>query len=165
MSLYDRSVPVFMHGLTALSGVLAKAEDNCSLRKIDPAVMLNDRLAPDMFNTIRQVQIATDHTRRAPARLAGTEPLAVADTETSFAELQDRIARSKESLLTFDRAAIDAGEAREIRFKAGPRELEFTGNTYLNYFALPNFYFHMSIAYAILRKNGVPVGKVDFLGG
>lgn len=165
MSLYDHSIPVFMHGLTALAGVLAKAEDFCASRKIDPAVLLNDRLAPDMFNTIRQVQIATDHARCAPARLAGVDPVAMADTETTFADLQDRIARTKEVLLTFDRKAIEAGHDRHVAFKAGSRDVEFKGANYLIFFALPNFYFHSTVAYSILRHNGVPVGKVDFLGG
>ncbi len=165
MSLYDHSIPVFMHGLTALAGVLAKAEDFCAERKIDPAVLLNDRLAPDMFNTIRQVQIATDHARRAPARLAGVEPVSMADSETSFAELQDRIAKTKEVLLTFARDAIDAGHDRHIAFTAGRREVEFKGTNYLTFFALPNFYFHSTVAYSILRHNGVTLGKVDFLGG
>ena len=165
MSLYDHCIPVFMHGLTALSAVLAKGEAFCAERRIDPAVLLHDRLAPDMFHTIRQVQIVTDHARRAPARLAGIEPVAMADTEASFAELQDRIGRTKEVLLTFTREAVDAGHDRHIAFKAGGRDVEFKGTTYLTFFALPNFYFHATVAYSILRHNGVALGKVDFLGG
>jgi uncharacterized protein len=165
MSLYDRTIPVFSHGLTALSGLLGKAEAHCEAHRIDPAVVLTDRLFPDMLPFTRQVQIATDHARRCPARLAGIDPVAMEDTETTFAALQDRIGRTKEVLSTFERAAIDAGTDREISFKAGGRDVSFSGANYVSFFALPNFYFHMSIAHAILRQDGVAVGKTDFLGG
>lgn len=162
--MYDRTIPAFDRGLAAISGILAKAEAHCVARKIEPSVLLTDRLFPDMLPFTRQVQIATDHARRCPARLAGVEPLSMADTETSFAELQDRIARTREHLKGFDRAALDAGAARQISFKAGNRELSFSGSDYVGLFALPNFYFHLSIAHAILRHDGVEIGKADFIG-
>jgi hypothetical protein len=163
--MYDRTIPIFNHGLTALSRILSKGEAYCEARRIDPAVMLGMRLFPDMFPLTRQVQIATDHARRAPARLAGIEAPSVADTETSFAELIDRIAATQAFLTTITPAALEEAETRTINLKAGQRDLSFPGATYLAGFAMPNFFFHMTTAYNILRNNGVELGKVDFLGG
>jgi hypothetical protein len=165
MSLYDRTVRPFAHGMAAMSAILTKAEAHCAAKKIDPAVLLNFRLYPDMLPFTRQVQIATDHARRCPARLTGVDPLPMADTETSFPELRDRLARSAAHVGTFAREAFDGAETRSITFKVGPRDMTFTGGDYLSLFALPNFYFHLTTAYAILRHNGVEIGKADFMGG
>ncbi|MFN0114424.1 MAG: DUF1993 family protein [Paracoccaceae bacterium] len=163
--MYDRTVPVFTHGLKAMSAILTKAEAHCAERKIDPSVLLTDRLYPDMLPFTRQVQIATDHARRCPARLAGVEPVSMADTEATFPELRDRIARSVEHIATFTPASFEGAAERTITFKAGPRDMTFTGSDYVGFFALPNFYFHLTAAYAILRHDGVPLGKTDFMGG
>jgi hypothetical protein len=163
--MYDRSIPVFIHGLTAMSKILDKAEADCATRKIDPTVLLTDRLYPDMLPFTRQIQIASDHARRGAARLAAVEPLTMADTEASFADLRDRIARSIENLNSFTPAQLAGADTRAVTIKAGPREMTFTGADYLALYAIPNFYFHLTVAHCILRANGVPIGKGDFLGG
>jgi len=163
ISLYQASVPVFINRLKALSNVLAKGEANALERKIDPQVFLSARLAPDMLTLTRQVQIATDHAKGAPSRLAGRDSPRYEDVEQSFAELNARIARTIDYLGTFAEADLEGGETRTIELKAGPRELSFPGLTYLQHFAMPNFYFHITMAYAILRHNGVPLGKLDYM--
>lgn len=164
--MFNRTIPPFTHSLQALSKILDKAEAYCTERKIDPSVLLTDRLFPDMLPFTRQIQIATDHARRAAARLAGVEPLAIPDTETSFAELKDRIARSVETLATFTPDQFKGAETRQITVPiGGGRTLDMTGEDYLSRMAIPNFYFHMTTAHCILRSNGVGIGKADFLGG
>lgn len=165
MSLYDDYVPPLSHGLKALSKVLAKAEAHCAARKVDPAVLLASRLYPDMFPLTRQVQIACEQARRGPVRLRGGEPESVPDTEASFADLQTRIARTVAGLAALSPADFDGAESRTVTFKAGPRDMSFGGADYVRYWILPNFYFHTTTAYAILRHNGVELGKADFLGG
>ena len=164
ISMYQASVPVFQKMLKNLDGVLDKAVASAEARKFDPAVLLNARLAPDMYAFTRQVQIATDHAKGAPARLAGLEPPKFEDNEASFADLKARLARVQAYLATLTPAQIDGSEERKIVLKFGPREFEFVGLPYLTQFVLPNFYFHYSMAYAILRHNGVDVGKRDFVG-
>jgi hypothetical protein len=164
ISMYDISVPVFQARLKALSGLLAKAEANAAERKIDPHVFVTGRLAPDMLTLTKQVQIATDHAKGAGARLSGREVPRFEDSETTFAELQARIAKTVDFLATLQPNEFDGAETRQINLKAGPRELSFVGQDYLLNFAMPNFYFHMTTAYAILRHNGVPIGKMDFMG-
>jgi hypothetical protein len=163
MSMYQASVPVFQARLKSLSNVLKKAEANAGERKIDPAVFLNDRLAPDMLKLTSQVQIATDHAKGAPSRLARRELVRFEDTETTFADLQARITRTLDLLATFEPADIDGSEDVAILIKGRTRDLSFTGIDYLQNFAMPNFYFHVTTAYNILRHNGVPLGKIDFL--
>ena len=163
--MYDRTIPVFTHGLTAMTKIIEKAEAHCTARRIDPVVLLTFRLFPDMLNFTRQIQIASDHARRGPARLLGIEPLAMADTETSFAELRDRIGRTLEHLASFTAAQFDGTENATVQLKVGGRELTMTGALYTGLYALPNFYFHLTTAYNILRHNGVELGKNDFLGG
>ncbi len=165
MSLYDHFVPPLTHSLTALSRILDKAEAHCAARKIDPSVLMTARLFPDMLPFSRQVQIACDHARRGAIRLTGGEPPPVPDTETSFVELKARIAATIAVLQGFSAADFAGAEARPIAIKAGPRELTFTGASFLSSWSLPNFYFHMTTAYAILRHNGVELGKGDYLGG
>ena len=163
--MYDRTIPAFSRGLNAMSAILDKAEAHCAQRKIDPAVLLTDRLFPDMLPFTRQVQIASDHARRCAARLAGVEPLAMADTETGFAELKDRIGRSVAHLATFTADRFAGAADRMLHFKFGSREVSMTGSDYVATLALPNFYFHLTTAYNILRHDGVEIGKTDFLGG
>ncbi|MCB1428695.1 MAG: DUF1993 domain-containing protein [Nitratireductor sp.] len=164
-SIYSISVPVFSAMLKNLSAILEIGEKNAAERNIDPGVFLTARLAPDMFTLTRQVQIATDHAKNAPFRLAGREAPRFEDNETSFADLQVRIAKVRELLAGFRPEDFDGAENRQIHLKLPRRELEFTAMDYLQRFAMPNFYFHVTTAYAILRHNGVPVGKGTFLGG
>jgi len=164
ISMYQASVPVFQQGLAALSGVLDKAAAHAAARKIDPAVLLQTRLFPDMFPLTRQVQIAADFAKGAPGRLAGVELPSYPDTETSFDELKARLTKTTEFLKTLTPAQIDGSEARDIHLKVGGQEMTFKGQAYLLHFALPNYFFHATAAYAILRSNGVELGKRDFIG-
>jgi len=162
--MYQASIPTFIHGLTNLSAILDKAIAFAENKKFDASILLNARLAPDMFPLSRQVQIATDIVKGGAARLSESEIPSFPDTETSFPELQARIAKIIEFLKTIPAAKIDGSEARNIQLTAGGNELKFTGQDYLLQFVVPNFYFHITTTYAILRHNGVDVGKIDFLG-
>lgn len=162
--MYQASVPVFQKALGSFAGVLDKGAASAEARKFDPQVLLQARLAPDMFHFTRQVQIATGHATGCPARLAGLEPPKFDDQENSFADLRTRLAQAQAFLATLRPEQIDGSEERRIVLKFGPREFEFTGLPYLMQFALPNFHFHYTTAYAILRHNGVELGKRDFLG-
>lgn len=164
LSMYQASVPVFQHTLTALSAILDKADAHATAKKIDPAVLLGTRLTPDMWPLMRQVQVACDFAKGAGARLAGIDVPSYSDTESSFADLKARIAKTQAFLATLKPAQIDGSEGRAFKMKVGPTEMDFVGQPYLLSFALPNFYFHATTAYAILRASGVDVGKFDFLG-
>ena len=164
LSMYQASVPVFQKTLGNLAAILDKAAAFASARNIDPAVLLGYRLAPDMLNLTRQVQIAADHAKRCAARLAGIEPPAYEDNEASFADLKARIDKTVAFINTLAPEQIDGSEGRSITFKAGGSEQTLTGQTYLLANALPNFFFHTTTAYAILRHCGVEVGKKDFIG-
>jgi uncharacterized protein len=164
LSMYQASVPAFLQMLNALSAILDRAEAYAAERKIDPAVLLGYRLAPDMFPLVRQVQTSSDHVKGCCARLAGVDVPKYADDETTFAELKARIAKTVAFAKGFKANDIDGSEERDITLSAGTRELRFKGQQYLVHFALPNFYFHVTAAYAILRHCGVPIGKRDFMG-
>ncbi|MDX8464718.1 DUF1993 family protein [Mesorhizobium sp. VK23B] len=164
ISMYDISVAVFSARLKALASVLSLAEQNAADRKIDPQVFLTARLAPDMFALTRQVQIATDHAKGAPSRLAGREVPKYEDNESSFEELHARIAKTLDHLATFSAADLDGSEERTIELRLAGREVSMGGLQYLLNAAMPNFYFHITTAYDILRHNGVPLGKSIFLG-
>ena len=164
ITMYQASIPVFQKMLTNLSGILTKAESYAAARRIDPTVLLATRLFPDMFPLVRQVQIACDFAKGAGARLAGIEVPSFADTEESFADLQSRIARTQSFLAGLKPEQIDGGEGRPVTVKGHGMEFHFKGLEYLTGFALPNFYFHLTTAYAILRANGVELGKTDFVG-
>lgn len=157
-------VPFFTHSLTALSKILDRAEAHETAKKIKPEVIPQMRLIADMLPLWRQVTIATDHAKGASARLAGRDVPSFADSETTLAELKDRIAKTLEFIATIPEAAFEGAEARSITIKAGPRELTFPAAQYYHGYAIPNFYFHMTTCYAILRANGVEIGKTDFLG-
>jgi hypothetical protein len=164
ISMYRISVPVFSARLAALSALLSKGEAYAAEKKIDPQVLPAARLAPDMFPLTRQVQIATDHAKGASCRLAQRDVPKYEDTEQTFAELQTRIAVTLDLLKGFSAADMDGSEDRIIALKLGQRELSLPGLDYLLNVAMPNFYFHLTTAYDILRHNGVPIGKRDFLG-
>lgn len=164
LSMSDASVPVFTQGLKALDGVLAKAEAHAAARKIDEAALLQARLFPDMLPFTRQVQIACDFAKGTLARLAGAEPQSFPDEEKSFEALRDRARRTLDVVASARTNAIDGSETRIVTLKAGAQTLTFEGRPYLLHFALPNFYFHLTTAYDILRHNGVEVGKRDFIG-
>lgn len=164
-SLSQASIPVFEIGLNALSANLDKAAAYAAAKKFDPAILLQSRLAPDMFNLTRQVQTATDQARRGIARVAGVEAPSYEDNETTIEELKARIGKTVAWLKTVDRKAIDAAADREIVFPLGPTNKgHMRGDDYLTHFALPNFNFHIAAAYAIMRHLGVDLGKRDFLG-
>ena len=163
LSMYQASVPVFRQLLGALSANLAKAEAHAAERKIDTGVLLAYRLAPDMFTLKQQVQIATDHAKGAAARLSGEQPPKYDDNETSFAELRQRIDRTLAFLDGKRPEDIDGSEARDIELTIGGSAMRFDGQTYLMHFAIPNFFFHVTTAYAIMRHCGVPLGKRDFM--
>jgi hypothetical protein len=163
ISMYQASVPVFIRNLNSLSAILDKAVAHADAKKIDHAVFLNFRLFPDMLNFIKQIQIATDFAKGAAARLAGVEVPKYEDTELSFADLKARIQKTITFLKTFTPAQIDGSEEREINLTIGGHALKLKGQTYLLEMVQPNFYFHATTAYAILRHNGVEVGKRDFV--
>ncbi|MFO1038934.1 MAG: DUF1993 domain-containing protein [Geminicoccaceae bacterium] len=164
ISMYQASVPAFRQGLTALSAILDKTAAECAERKFDPAVLLADRLAPDMFPFTRQVQLTCDFAKNTVSRLAGREPQKIEDKETTLDDLKARIARTLEIVDGIPASEIDGSEDRSIVLSIGPNTMTFTGQSYLLHFGLPNFYFHATTAYAILRHNGLQVGKRDFLG-
>jgi uncharacterized protein len=165
MTLSQSSLPVFEIGLNALSAILDKAVAFATARKIDPSVLLNSRLSPDMFPLVRQIQIVADQAKNGSARLAGIEPPRYEDDETTVDQLKARIAKTLAYLNTIDPERIDASANREISFPLGPTDrAHMSGADYLYHFVLPNFYFHRTAAYAILRHCGVDVGKRDFLG-
>jgi len=164
ISLYQASVPVFVRMLTNLSAILDKAAQHAVQRKIEPSVLLGTRLFPDMFPLLRQVQLTADFAKGTVARLAGAEVPKFPDTEASFDDLKARIARTIDFVKTFKPAQIDGSEAREITIPIGGQPHTFKGQSYLLHQAMPNFYFHATTTYAILRHCGVELGKRDFLG-
>jgi len=164
LSMYQASVPVFTRALGNLSKILDKGAAFAAARNIDPSVLINARLAPDMLPMARQVQIAADMALRGSARLAGAEVTSVPDTETSFAELQERIAKTLKLIEAFGADRIDGSETRQIVLTVGGKDWSFSGQDYLFNFVLPNLFFHSTATYLILRHNGVELGKMDFLG-
>jgi hypothetical protein len=164
VTLYQISVPVFTRGLRQLRAILAKADAQAQQMKVDEAVLLQARLYPNMFPMVRQVQIACDFAKGTCSRLAGQEPPVFADQEASFAELYARIDKTLAVVETLTPAQIDGQEERTVEFKTRQRTFTFKGLPYLLSFSLPNFYFHLTTAYAILRHNGIELGKPDFTG-
>jgi hypothetical protein len=162
--MYQASIPVFLHMLGNLSTILDKAAAHAEAKKIDPAIFVNARLAPDMFPLSRQVQIATDIVKACAARLAGIEVPCYEDNETTFADLQARIAKTLTFLQSVSAEQIDGSEDRNITPKFGSRVLSFSGQDYLLNFVIPNFHFHLTTTYAILRHHGVGIGKLDYTG-
>jgi uncharacterized protein len=164
-SMSQASLPTFEIGLNALSAILEKAEAFAAAKKIEPSVLLNTRLAPDMFPLVRQVQIASDLAKIGAARLAGVEAPRYEDKEVTIPELRARLANTIAFIKTLDTKKIDAATDRQITFPLGPNNKgQMKGDDYLNHFVLPNVYFHLAAAYAILRHCGLEIGKQDFLG-
>ncbi len=165
LSMHAASVPVFQQMLTALGGILAKAETHAAERKIEPAALLQSRLFPDMFTLARQVQVACDFASSVSARLAGAEvPDYEADDQT-FADLQQRIAATLAFVGGLDASQFKGSEEREVVLRPGtPKERRISGQAYLVSYGLPQFFFHVTTAYDLLRHNGVEIGKKDFMG-
>lgn len=164
LTMYQASVPVFIKMLGNLERLLRKAEAHAKARKIDPSVLLNARLYPDMFALMRQIQLTADFAKGTTARLAGVEVPKFPDTETDFAGARARIQKTVKFVKTVKAAQIDGSETREIVLPIGGTPTKFKGQNYLLTFALPNFYFHAATAYAILRHSGIELGKRDFIG-
>lgn len=161
--VYTFSVPAFISGLTALANILKKGESYATENGIPPADFINARLHDDMKPLSFQIQFATDLADKGVARATHTEPLGLPQTETTFAELYARIEKILDKLKTTDAAAYAGKENIKFKVPLGPQEVEFTAESYIKNFALNNFYFHVTTAYAILRSRGVPLGKLDFL--
>ena len=165
LTMYECSIPIFLRYLDNLSSLLEKGASYASEKEIEHSILVNARLYPNMLPLSRQVQIACDATKGAAARLSGVESPKHEDDETTFEELQARIAKTKSFLESIVQANINGTEDKEIVLQAGPKEFKFTGRIFLTTFALPNLLFHVSTAYNILRHNGVDIGKMDYLGG
>lgn len=164
ISLYQSSVPIIKGMLGNLSAILAKAELYAKNRKFDEKNLLDSRLFPDMFPLIKQIQVATDQAKGGCARLAGVEPPKFADDETTMAQLQDRIAKTIAFIDGIDPAAIDGAASRQIQYTMRDFNFEFSAQQYLTNWVFPNFYFHVTTAYDLLRMGGLEIGKGDFLG-
>lgn len=164
LSMYNLSVPVLAHMLGNLAEVLKKGVAHAEAHKIDPAVLLSARLYPNMFPLTRQVQIATDQAKGCVSRLAGQEPPKFEDNEQTFAELQARLEKTIAHVKSFKPEQLDGSETRNIELKVGGQPRSFEGLAYLLHQVYPNFYFHVTTAYDILRHNGVEIGKKDFIG-
>ena len=164
MSMYQVSIPQFTKMLTNLSNILIKGEEYANAKGLDSKALIEGWLAPDMFPLTKQVQIACDQVKNGMARIAGVEPPKFEDNEESFADLQERIAKTMTFANSLKPEQIDGTEAKEIKFSIKEWNFEFVGEQYLLTWIIPNFYFHVTTAYAILRHNGVEIGKTDYLG-
>jgi hypothetical protein len=165
MSFHDAAVPAFLQILGSLTGLITKAEAHCKAKNIQPEVLLGARLYPDMLPLSRQVQLVCDFAGKACARLTGSEVPSTPDTEKTFDELRQRLAKTIDYVKTFKPAQFDGADARDVTFPIGPdKSLTLKGQQFLSASAFPNFYFHAATAHGILRHNGVEIGKRDFLG-
>lgn len=164
VSMYEISVPVFQRMLTNLAGVLEKAEAHATAKKIEPDVLINARLAPDMFPLKRQIQIASDMAKGAACRLAGIEIPKWEDSEASFADLKARLKRTIDLLADLKPAQIEGSETRDVNLTIAQKPVTLKGQAYLLTHAFPHFFFHVTTAYDILRHNGVEIGKRDYIG-
>jgi len=165
MSFYDATVPAFLQILGSLTGLLTKAEAHCEARKIQPEVLLNARLFPDMLPPSKQVQLPCDFAAKGCARLTHSEVPSVPDTEKTFAELKARLAKTIDYVKAFTPAQFEGADLKDVTFPVGANNsLTLKGQEFLSRFAFPNFYFHAATTHGILRHNGVEIGKRDFLG-
>jgi hypothetical protein len=165
MSFYDATVPAFLQILGSLSGLLSKAEAHCKAKNIQPEVLLGARLYPDMLPLSKQIQLASDFAGKACARLTHSEVPSTPDTETTFEELKQRLAKTIEYVKSFKPAQFEGADAKDVTFPAGPNNsMTLKGQQFLSNVAFPNFYFHATTTNGILRHNGVEIGKRDFLG-
>lgn len=162
--MFDSSMPVLINFLRGLAAILKKAEGHCEVRKIEPDALLQARLFPDMFHLTRQVQLVTDFAKGIGARLAGLPVPSFADEEKTFAELQVRITKTVDFLATLKSEQLADAAKRTVTIKVGGQDMNLTGAQYLANYAMPNFYFHLTTAYNILRHNGIELGKKDFMG-
>ena len=165
ISVHALSIDIFTHSLTSLSAILEKGAQHATAKKFDSNVLVTSRLAPDMLPLSRQVQIACDLAKNSAARLAGVEPPRFEDNEKTIEELRGRIAKTVDYLKGIPAGALESSEERDVKVPAGERTLEFKGLEFLQRWAIPNVFFHVTTAYNILRHNGVDIGKRDFLGG
>ena len=164
MSFYDASVPAFLQILGSLSGILTKAEAHCKAKNIQPEVLLGARLYPDMLPLSKQIQLASDFAAKGCARLTHSEVPSTPDTEKTFEELKQRLAKTVDYVKAYKPAQFEGADARDVTFPVGQANMTLKGQQFLSGFALPNFYFHAATAHDILRHNGVEIGKRDFLG-
>jgi hypothetical protein len=165
MSFYDATVPAFLQILNSLTGILNKAEAHCKAKNVNPEVLLGARLYPDMLPFSKQIQLVSDFAAKGCARLSHSEVPSTPDTEKTFEELRQRLAKTIDYLKAFKPAQFEGGDSKDVTFPVGPdRSLTLKGQAFLNNFAFPNFYFHAATAHGILRHNGVEIGKRDFLG-
>lgn len=165
ISIYQTTIPVYINALNNLASILDKAVAYAEEKGIDENVLVNYRLAADMHGLPRQIQIATDTAKGCGARLSGAEPPSYEDNETSFPELKERIQKTIDYLKSLDFGDFEGAEERHIELKLPKRTIDFNGLSYVNHFVTPNFFFHVTAAYCILRHAGVAIGKMDFLGG
>ena len=164
ISIYGMTVPIFTRMLTNLLACMDKAEAYAAERKFDTAVLANARLSPDMIPFRGQIMIATDHAKGCVSRLAGKEVPSWPDTEETFAELRARITKALDLLATVTPEELEGSETRDVTLKVGGKDVQVNGMAYVTERALPNFFFHITTAYAILRHNGIPIGKRDYIG-
>jgi hypothetical protein len=165
MSFYDATVPAYLQILGSLSGLLTKAEAHCTAKNIQPDVLLGARLFPDMLPLTKQIQLASDFAAKGCARVTHSEVPSTPDTEKTFEELRQRLAKTIDYVKSFKPAQFDGAEAKDVTFPAGPdKSITLKGQQFISGFSFPNFYFHATTAHGILRHNGVEVGKRDFLG-
>lgn len=165
MSFHDAVVPAYLQMLNSMTGLLAKAEAHCTAKKIDPAVLLGSRLFPDMLPLSKQIQLVSDFATKGCARLTHSEVPSNPDTETSFAELKQRLAKTIDYVRSFKPEQFEGAETADVTFPSGPNKTTtMKGQEFFSAFSLPNFYFHATTAHGILRHNGVEIGKRDFLG-
>lgn len=164
ISIYDQLIAPMRHGLDNLDKIISIAEQHAKNESIEPATLIQARLHPDMLPFVVQIRIATDVAKAAAARLSGSDVPKWPDDEETFAEVHERVKKAADFLATFDAGQFEGSEARQIEFKVRQQDVLFAGTKYITAFVIPNFYFHISTAYAILRHNGVALGKKDFLG-
>ena len=164
IDVYDQTIAAMSRALLNLDAIVSKAEAYAEERKIEPSVLVQARLFPDMLPFVAQIRIATDTAKGAAARLAGGDLPSWPDDETNFEEVHARIRKALDFMAGFKRDQFEGSEGKEIELKLGKEHVKFSGREYILGFVLPNFYFHVTTAYAILRHNGVPLGKRDFLG-
>ena len=164
LSMYDLSVPVFSRGLGQLTHLLEKSLAHAKANDIDPATLVDARLAPDMLTLAGQIQRASDASKLGVARIAGITAPSFPDEEKTYDDLLARIEKTQAFLATVDRTMIDGQEERQVTIKSREGEAHFTAQRYLLQFALPNFFFHLTTAYGVLRHKGMPIGKMDYLG-
>ena len=165
MSFYDAVVPGYLQMLNSLSGLLTKAEAHCAAKKIEPGVMLGSRLYPDMLPLSKQIQLVSDFAAKGCARLTHSEVPSMPDTETTFAELKQRLAKTIDYVKSYKPEQFEGADSKDVTFPAGPdRSITVKGQQFLSSFSLPNFYFHATTAHGLLRHNGVEIGKRDFMG-